>query len=323
MAFPSITGSTANHFPTGFQAIYIRPSGEKYQTLGDIADAEIHFPDAEVINSMGKNRAIQSVNFTAKCKMLQASLVEMELIDSMVNGSNAFLFKAPDAGAVTTGATAGWFLVSAAQANCRAKLIASGTPDTNRYIELEWSGSILLTALGAALKASVATADFESSSDAGAFHAIGLYSTTADGGSPDVSHIMPNGVSSVTIAEWDGTAIVGSAATMGDIENVKIEFDWLSDTNEAVKRYRCYGIGVDIEYDWMDTDAADLLNLEEQVDTEVKVVITMFDGRIFTLSGQVGITNGFNSVGNFDKTRTVKMSHKGKVLKTAFDTIVS
>jgi len=50
----------------------------------------------------------------------------------------------------------------------------------------------------------------------------------------------------------------------------------------------------------------------------------MLDGVVFTLdNSEVGIETNFEVSGDMDKPRIIRFSHKGKVLQSSFDGIIS
>ena len=321
MAFPSISSSVAYHRPAGFKAVFCRPSGELYQTIGAISDGTLKFSEYRVTDQRGRNKSF-AVEFTASCKMLQASLVELELLDTLALGTNAWLFQLTDAAAIPTGgaaATEGWVVLSAEQVGMKPKIVLSGDASNNTYIELQWRGSLKWSEMDAAVKASIDDDEFEATGGSGSIKAIGTYTSAKDGGNPTVTHILPAGVSSITLAEAGG-----ATATVGAVKNFKCEFEFLSDADsEARRRYLCHAVRADVSYDWMETDAANLLNLDEFTNTEIDVVITTLGGVTVTLSNRVGISSEFESVGNFDRVRVIRFMHTGDMLKTDVDGVFS
>lgn len=322
MAFPTIA-TPDNSFirASGFKSVYARPSGGLYQTLGAIKDGELEFKNADDMTDEGKNVS-HAVLFTAKCKMLQASLTEIELLDVITDGTNAFLFKLSDAAAIPTvgaAATEGWVVLSAAQVGSpKAKIVADGTPANNRYIELEWKGSLLLSELDAAVKASIDDDDFEATGGSGTLKTTGTYTAAKNGGLPTLANIKPCGITSVTLTNTGGTP-----QTLGPVKNVKIAFDYLAE-EDSNGRYLTHAVDINIEYDWMQSDAVNLLLLNSMVNDEIDAVITMRDGLIITLSNVVGITTNFKvPTGGFQNQRGVTFTHRGKVLKSAIDGIFS
>lgn len=320
MAFPTIaTPSNAYHRPAAFRSVYIRASGEKWATLGSISGGVLNFPNFSENDSIGRNKA-HAVAFTAKCNMKQASLTEIELLDAMCSGANDFLFKLSDAATVTTSQDyEGWVYLTAAQVGLKTKVVLDGTPENNRKIELDWSGSLLLTELSAAVKATISAADFGSTaSSAETFYGIGTYSATTDGGLPTNAHMRPNGVSSITLDSAGGS----SPQTMGKIKDFVGSLDFISDP-DGLKRHCPYAMKIDIAYNWMQTDAANLLNLDEMVGFDPKIIITFLSGLVVTLDNVTGITTDYEVSGDFDKIKVVKFNHTGSILTTSFDGIVS
>lgn len=320
MAFATIaTPSPAYHRPAGFQSVYIRPSGELYQTLGLIKDASLMFKDYSTNDQTGRNKA-HAVEFTAKCKMKQTSLTELELIDTLCNGTNAFLFKMSDAAAIPTVAavTEGWVLIAASQVGAKAKLVADGDPSNERVIELEWQGSLLLSEVAAAVKASIDDNEFEATGGSGTFKSIGTYTAALNGGLGTPANVRPCGLTSITLADTGG-----AAQTLGAVTNVKMSYEFLADIDSKRRFLPRNAVDISIEYDWMQTDAANLLNLGTFVDADVDLVITAIDNMVFTHTNQVGIATNYESTGDYDKIKVIRFTHMGKIYSTGFDGIVS
>ena len=170
MAFTNFTGGVANITPAAFQAVYIKTGSEKWQTLGAISNGVLNINTFSAPDSLTRNKAINSIGFSAKCRMMQSSSIALLLLDNICDGSNSFLFKMTDAATVTTSAAyAGWIYVTNSQVGCKGKVVADGTPEDNRYIELEWQGSIYNSDANetAMLKPTLQTADFEATGSGG------------------------------------------------------------------------------------------------------------------------------------------------------------
>lgn len=319
MPFPTIAaGSNANIRPAAIQYVYIRPSGELYQTLGAIQNGELMFSTDETEDSLKKNKAY-AWKFTAKATMLQASLTAHELIDTITNGTSSFLFRLMDSGAIPTVAavTEGWVLLTSSQVGVKAKLVVGNSMDDNVKIELEWSGSLLVSEVDAAIKASIDDGEFEATGGTGTLKALGTYTATLNGGLPTPSQIVPCGVTSITLAETGG-----AAQTITKLKDFSMTAEWLADT-DSLRKFNTYGIAFDISFSWMETNDTNLLNLDAMPDTEVDVVVNMKNGMVYTLTNQVGIGISYESAGDNDKMKVVKFKHTGRILQTAFDAIVA
>jgi len=322
MAFTNFTGGVANITPAAFMAVYIKDTTSNvWQTLGSIADGVMNIKDFSAPDSLTRNKTINSYDFTAKCKMMQCSGIELELLDSLCNGTNAFLFKLADAATVTgSAAYAGWIAVTAAQVGVKAKVVCDGTPENNRVIELEWQGSIYKTDSNelALYTPTLETANFGSTGVTTTFYTFGVYTGATDGGVGDNTHIRPNGIATVTL----DTSPASGAETIAPIQNVKMSFEMLANT-DGLRRFLPNTLDVNIEYDWMATLNSDLLLLGNATVGNVKIVVTMLDAVVFTLDNQVGIESNFEVSGDMDKNRVIRFTHKGKVLQSSFDGIVT
>jgi len=322
MSYPAFTGGVANIRPAAFVAVYIKTGSEKWQTLGSIAEGVLNVKDFSAPDSLTRNKAINSYDFSAKCKMMQCALTELELLDSICNGTNSFLFKLSDAVAITGSpvASAGWVEVSSSQVGVKAKVVADGTPEDNRVIELEWQGSIYKSDANevALYKPTLQTSDFAATGSGGTYQGIGIYTVANDGGSPDNTHLRPCGIASV------GHDVAGgsSPVTITPVQNVTMSFEMLAN-QDGLRRFLPNALDINIAYDWMATANADLLLLGNASVVDVKITITMLDGLVITLDNQTGIETNFEVSGDMDKNRIVRFTHTGKILQSSFDGIVS
>jgi hypothetical protein len=321
--FPAVVGGVGSINPAAIRAVYIREQGGKWQTLGSIKDGEINVDDFVNPDSLDQNKANGAFQFSAKASMKQASLTEIALLATIVNGNNDFLFKLADAGAIPTGSpgvTAGWVIVTADQVGVEGDLVCDGTPKDDQKIDLRWQGTALLTSKPAMLKASIEDTYFASSADSATavFYAIGTYSATLNGGLPTNSHILPCGVASITLQDVAG----GTAKTIKPITGVKMTFKMLS-TQDDLMRFLPNSVDIAISYSWMASDAADLIVLNQMSILDVNVVITMLNTRVFTLNNLVGIQTKFIASGGMSKTRFVDFTHVGKILQASLSGVVS
>jgi len=320
MPYTITTPANSNIRPASFVAAYVQPSGGKYQTLGAIKDASLEIMDYESNDSIGRNKINNASSFKASFKMMQTSITELELLDTLCGGTNAFLFKMSDAAAVPSGgaaATEGWVLVTAAMANAKATVDYSGDPKNDAFIQVEIEGTFLNSSKDAVVKASIVDTDFEATGSGGTFHAIGTYTAATDGGLPKSANIKSCGVSALTLAFTGGIP-----ATFGKIKNSKVTCAFVGDSDDLGRPCPTQ-VEFNIEYDSMETDAANLLVLDSNANSEIDAVVTMRSGVVFTFVNQVGISTNYKAEGDFSKTRVVHFKHTGSVLNTTFDSIVS
>jgi hypothetical protein len=325
MPYPAFTGGVGNIKPSVFFGVYVKDTtSNKYQTLGAIAQGVLDIEDFDSPDSLTRNIAIGSYNFTAKCRMMQSSVTESELMDSLCNGTNSFLFKTADAVGITGSpvASVGWVEVTAAQANCTANLVLDGTPENNRYIEIEWTGSILKSDANEVLlyTPTLSTANFASSADSATavFYGIGTYTAALDGGNPKLANIGKCGVSTLTFDLAGGS----SPVAIGPVTDIKASFKMLG-TPDSLRRPLPLSMDIALDISCMATLNADLLLLGNMSAVAVKIIMTMIDGLVLTLDNQVGIKTNYSIAGDMDKPRLIKFTHKGKVLQSTFDSIVS
>lgn len=321
MALPSV--GTSKGVPAAVQAIYTRQIGGLWQTLGGISNASISFPDYSEENDLAQEKA-HAVQVTAKASMKQASSVELKLLDSLCNGTNDFLFKLADAGAVDPGsptATEGWILLPYTRVGVTVKkLDLGGMPKVNRKIDLEFAGSLLFSEYPTAIKATIEESDFQGSASPGTFAGIGTYTLTQDGGNPTNSHMVPNGVSKIELADNAG----GGYTELVGLKNFKGGIEFLSKPEEDELGRHCpFAVSIDMSYDWKVTDAATLLVLKTISPLNVNVRITMLSGTIFTFANQTGITTSYSVPGGMKQTKSIPITHKGCILISSFDAVVS
>jgi hypothetical protein len=320
MAFPAFTGGITNLNPSSFVAVYIRQSGGKWQTLGSISSGVLDVTDFTSDDSLKRNKAINSYNFTAKCNMMQCSITELQLLATICNGANDFLFKLSNAVAITGSpvASAGWVGVAAASVGIKGKPVLDGDPSKDRVIELEWQGSIYKTDANEVLlyTPTLQATDFEATGTGGTFHAIGTYTAATDGGSPTNSHLRPCGVSTVTFDVAGGS----SPVTITPITDVKLTFESIAQT-DGLRRFLPVSLSIDAEESCMATLNADLLLLGNMSATDIKIIYTMLDAMTITLDNKVGIETDFKVSGDMDKNQVARFVHKGYILQSSFSGI--
>lgn len=323
MAYPTIgTLTNANRIAATVHAVYIRPSGELYQTLGAIKEGtEIVLEDMVVTDSDGRNKSVGSKSIKATITMLQCSLVEVELLDQIVAGGSSFLFKMDDAGAIPTGgaaATEGWWVFSSSQIGVTPKGDLSGNIEKDAFIQLEFSGSLLNSELDAALKASIDDDDFEATGGSGTLKAIGTYTAAKNGGLPTPANIKPCGVSSWTIADTGG-----AAQTLGaPVDDPTIEFQYGGDVDSLlIPRNRW--VKFNLVHHFKQTNDTNILLYDSFSNREIDLVVTMKNGMAITLTNQVGAKVDLASPGSFEATRSFIFTHTGTVKVSAMDGIFS
>ena len=104
--------------------------------------------------------------------------------------------------------------------------------------------------------------------------------------------------------------------------NAKMVFDWIAEEDD-LGRYNTLGIDVLVEYEDPAADSATMLLLDAVNLTNTNVVVTLLDGKAFTLNSTLGVETHLDDSGDFTKTRKLKFTHKGRILKSDFDGIVA
>ncbi len=321
MTYPAI-GATdySNIYPATIVAAYIRPDGEKWQTLGSIEDSSLEIESFTKPDTKKRDTFQGASKFTAKVNMMQTSQYELGTLPLLCDGTNDFLFKLIDAESIPSGsaATTGWFYISAEQVKAvHAKAVLSGDESSGGRIELDFQGAIAAADLDACVKAVIDAADFESSSDANTFHSLGVYSAAMDGGNPAINNIQYGGVSSITEADAAG----GGAQTINPIFDPKIEFDFPV-YKEGIRQYPLNTVDIAIDLSWGETDSTNLLLLDSIDPLRVNVVINMTNGLIITLNGITGNKTHFKNIGTMDKPRVTGLIHNGSILRSDYNGIL-
>lgn len=333
MAYPSLTSAVSGQKSAGIQKVYVKTGSELWQSLGFIRNGELKVTPYSTEDTYKRNRPNNAYTIEAKVELLQTALLEVELIDNLVDGTNSFLFKLSDAAAIpsTAAVTVGWVVLTSSQVGVSAKYQSDGNPSTNQFIELTIKGSVLGTSviLDAALKASIDDGDFHISTTASESYSnnnsiaggtvFSYYSSaTVDDNAGVQANIKPNGFSTVVLTDANG----GSPVTLGRVRNGKLIFDYLAE-EDSLARPNVYGVDIDVEYELLIADSVNLLALDGINSTLTNVVITLLDGKVFTLEGKLGVNCSFENMGDFDKFRVLKFSHKGRVLVSDIASIVA
>lgn len=316
---------------TGIKKVYIKTGSETWQTLGGIRNGLLKVTPETSNDAAQNNLAVGSYLLESKFELLQTSVAEMEKIDSILDGTNSFLFQLTDAVAITASSVAseGWATVSNSQIGVKARYVSENDPSGNQYIEIMIQGSLLSTELDTALKATIVDTDFHisttasesfSNNNAGVGGTLfGYYlSTTAGDNQGVLSNIKPNGFSLVEIKGRPDASYV----SLGKIDTSKIIVDWLAQM-DSLERFIVFNVDVQIEYDALVSDADTLLIYDTLNTSNTDARITLFDGKIFTFESKLGVDVTFENLGDFDKFRRLRFRHRGNILITDFDSIVS
>lgn len=317
MSFPAVTTPSPSNIESAlFDAVYIRGSGEKWQTLGGVAIPSLSVIGLTAEDSYQDNRSIQTYEITAYARMRQTAFQELLLLESICNGSNDFLFRLSDAVAVTGVAATGWVYVSASQVGVKARFVVRGTQANERYIELQWQGSVYASPANqiALFTPTLAAGDFESSANAGTFHDIGTYTVATDGGENTDTHIVSSGFASVTLDLEGGS----NPVTIGPITEAEATVEMLA-VEDSLRRFLPNAVAFDIRYDWMASDSTDVLLLGDMLPLNIKAIFTLIDSVEIVLDGQVGIDNRYSLTTDFEGMRLVSFAHRGKINQSALN----
>jgi hypothetical protein len=331
--YPTLNTASQYHRAATIKKVFIKTGSELWQYLGDIRNGKLTITPYTTNDTTKKNLTFSSFTFSASFESLQTSVLELEKIDKITDGSCSFLFQTADAGAIPTTtptATEGWFYVSNSQVNAKAKFNADGDPSNNQFTEFTIDGTLLSTELDACVKAVILDVQFHTSeTDDETFsnnHSVpggtifGYYNSSTAG---DVTGIPANrkpcGFSSVQLQNTNDPTYI----TLGATKNCKLVFDFVTENDSIGKPLAPYAVDVDVEYDALVTDAATLLQLDTINSLNTDVKITLRDGKIFTLASALGVQTSFDNSGDFDKNRVLKFKHVGRIPVSSFDGVVA
>jgi len=335
MAYANITNILSAQKPAGIKKVYIRNASEKWQTLGQIRNGSLMVTPYTTNNTYQNNLHINSYTFEAKFEMLQTLTIELEALPNILTGisgvANDFLFYMTDVDSIPTSATvtAGWVIVTASQVRPTAKYVSDGNPSTDQFVEIVVRGTLLGSAVAAAVKASIDDGDFHLSSTAsesfsnnaagGGGTLFGYYlSTTPSDDVGVLANIRPNGFSSVAL----DNALSSGAETLTYFRNGKIVLDFVSE-DDSLGRPNVYAIDVLVEHESTLTDAATLILMNSMNPINTNVVVTLLDGKVFTFNSKLGVATTFENVGDFDKLRILRFVHKGRILLSELAGVVA
>lgn len=309
MAFPAVDSGAPYIQSAQFVAAYIRASGEKWQTLGDIGQATLTVRVFTSPDGYGLERSSQVFDVSASCRMRQTAFEELDLMRSICNGQNDFLFRLADAAEVVGIASGGWVYVAASQVGCKSTFRNMGDTTYGRYTLLEWQGSIYASAANTAalFTPTLTDSDFESSADSGTYHSIGRYTADEDGGLPNEEHLQSAGLVSVMLDVAGGSDPV----TIGPVKDADITVEMLA-TEDSLRRYLPNALAFDVGYDWWASDKADIVALREMLPLAVDAVLTMPDGVAIRLSNQVGIQADYDISDGLEHSKIIRLAHRGK-----------
>jgi len=328
---PITSTLVSSQYPSGIKKAYIKTGSEKWQNLGQIRNGELKVTPEKSNNTFQNNLALGAYLFEAKFEMLQTALLELEKIDSLIDGTNSFLFQLTDAVAIPSVSSLcqGWSSVSSSQIGVKPKYISENDPQSNQFVEILIKGSILSVDLDSILKSSIVDTDFHLSSTASESFSdnnslaggtvFGYYKDTTAGNDTGIlGNIKPNGFATV---EYKYSPEL-TYTQLGRVDNGKISFDWIAQ-EDSLNRFIVFNMTVDIEYDLLVTDPDNLLAIDALNENDVDMKITLFDGKVFTFESKLGIDSTFDNTGDFTTFKKIKFAHKGNILTTDFDSIIS
>lgn len=337
MAYPNINNLLSNAKPATIKRVFVKNATEKWQYLGQIRNGELKVMPYVTENTVKNNLHINSFSFEAKFELLQTAVAEMDILASLFGGvsgvANDFLLElAERSGAfpTTSTATAGFIQVSGTSVRPKGKYVADGNPSTNQFVEVTLMGTIFSS------DANMVSL-FTPSVDDGEFHLLatgvetfvpstgvfGDYTLCAGATSAHLvtgipANIRPNGIASVAL----DNPLSSGAETLSNVKNGKITCEFLSD-DDTLGRPNVYGVDVMVEYESLISDSSTSTVLSAINNVNTDVVVTMLDGKVFTLNSKLGVQASFEDVGDFDKFRIVRFTHKGRIPLSEFAGIVA
>lgn len=295
--------------PRGIAKVFVKKTGDTgYSSLGYLRNGKAHLKSAQTQDASKRSRifsAIAEYDF----EMLQASLVETELLDSLCAGDVDVIVQCVDGQQYE-------HITAATRVGIKFKYVSNAKIDANKFIQIQMRVGLIDSQIDSVVPTSPTAVTAPITADT--FWAIAnTGSAVTNLGRPE--NILPAGFSTVEICAISES----SYDDMGEVTNSSLEIESFGEPSDRLQ-YRNVGAMIKGSFETLQDSSADKANLDLIHTNGANIKITQYDGMVWTLATNiVGITydEGFDN--DFDGTKTIKYALDGAILISALDGIVA
>jgi len=307
----SIYGFTADltkQLPRGIANVYVKITADTgYSTLGKIRNGKAHVRSLQTNNTKKQSQPFSAVA-EHTFEMLQCSLTELELLDTLCNGNTLVIVETVDSQYYVHNA-------AATQLGIKYRVVNDAKIDTNRFIEISMKVGLIDSELDTVMPSSAPTLTSPATGDT--FWAIANTGVVVTNPGRD-ENILPAGVATAEICARSES----SYDDMGEVTNFALTFETFGRESDKL-RYRNVGIKIDGSFETLQDSNSEKANLDLIHTNGGNFKFTHFDGLIWTLTNKVGMQYDEGFDGDFDDHKTIKYTIDGSILMSEFDGVVS
>lgn len=304
----SYSASVSNQKPRAIAKVFVKKAGDTgYASLGILRNGKAHLKSAQTVDTNKRSRTFSAIA-EHDFEMQQCSLVEIELLDTLVAGDVDVIVQCVDGQQYE-------HIAAGTRVGIKYKIVSSNKIDTNRFIQVQMRVGLVDSEIDSVVPASATSITNPSTGDT--FWSIAnTGSAVTNLGRPE--NILPAGFSASEICALSES----SYDDMGEVTNSSIEIETFGEPSDKL-RYRNVGAMIKGSFETLQDSSAEKANLDLIHTNGANLKLTQFDGLVWTLENKVGITwdEGFDA--DFDGTKTIKYTFDGAILVSALDGIVS
>lgn len=312
----SFNPTLTNQLPKGIAKVFVKKTSESnYSSLGFIRDGDVKVFSANSGDTYLREFPF-ATSYEIKFKMLQASLIEIELMDALCAGDVDMIVQFVD----------GLYLNFPNATNfpgfsfpvipgIKAKLVSAGGISKDRFIEVEAKTGCLFDTITSII---TPTATLGTPLNTDTFYTIASSNPSSINlGRRD--NIRPAGFAKVEIAGADEGE---NFDDVGRVMGGSLEIDFVSEDDE-IYRHNPYGVDINFSFDLMQSSLNEIGNLINMYTYGARFRITQPDGLVWNFANNTNVSHSFESIGNFEGHRIIKLTGKGRMVKSSLDGIVS
>ncbi len=294
--------------PRGIAKVYVKKAADTgYSSLGDIRNGKAHVRLTGTQNSRKRTNPFAAIA-EHEFEMLQCSLTEMELLDTLIAGDVDVIIQCIDGQCYVHNA-------AATRVGIWAKPTFDAKIDSNRFITIRMKVGLLSSEIDTVVPA--VNPSITAPADTDTFWAIANPTgVTTNPGKKE--NVRPSGVSTAEICALSES----SYDDMGEVSNTTFTMEPLGRETDKL-RYRTIGFKIDGSFEQLQDSSTEKGALDLFHTNGANLKLTYYDGLILTLADKVGVIADEGFDGDFDDHKTIKYTIDGSILVSELDGIVS
>lgn len=304
------TSAISAQKPRGIAKVFVKIAADTgYSSLGILRNGKAHIRSSQSQDTYKRSRPFSHVA-EYDFEMMQCSLTEIELLDTLVAGNVAVIVQTVDGQQYE-------HLIAQPQTlvGIKYRIVSNAKIDANRFIQIRMRVGLVDNDLQYVIPASPTAVTAPGTSDT--FWTIANSgSDTGNLGKP--GNILPAGFSKVEICALSES----SYDDMGEVTNSSLEIETFGEPSDKLQ-YRNVGANIKGSFETLQDSDVEKGAFSLFHANGAKLKITHYDGVVWTLGSNTGITydEGFDN--DFDGTKTVKYTFDGAIKISDLDGLVA